>query len=54
MDKKRKGYNTTLDVKLMKRVKILAIEQDKKVNDLLEEAIGDLLKKYYKGETKVP
>lgn len=44
--KSRKGYNTTLDVELMKQIKILAIERDCKVNDLLEEAMTDLLKKY--------
>ena len=46
MDKERKGYNTTLRTDLLKQIKILAIEQDRRVNDLLEEAITDLLKKY--------
>lgn len=46
MEKQRKGYNTTLDVNLMKKIKILAIEKDCKVNDLIEEAIADLLKKH--------
>jgi len=48
MEKFRKNYNTTLRVDLIKKMKILAAEKDKRVNDLLEEAIQDLLKKYEK------
>ena len=44
----RKNYNTTLRVDLIKCIKILAVEQDKKVNDLLEEAMQDLIDKYKK------
>jgi hypothetical protein len=44
--KKRKMYNTTLDADLIKEIKILAAQLDKRQNDLLEEAIDDLLKKY--------
>ena len=44
----RKGYNTTLRVDLMRQLRILAAELDKKQNDLLEEAIIELLKKYGK------
>jgi hypothetical protein len=43
---KRKMYNTTLDADLIKEIKILAAQLDKRQNDLLEEAIDDLLKKY--------
>ena len=43
---KRKMYNTTLDAGLIKEIKILAAQLDKRQNDLLEEAIDDLLKKY--------
>ena len=43
---KRKMYNTTLDADLTKELKILAAQLDKRQNDLLEEAIQDLLKKY--------
>ena len=43
---KRKIYNTTLDSELTKRVRILAAHLGKRQNDLLEEAIRDLLKKY--------
>jgi translation initiation factor 2 alpha subunit (eIF-2alpha) len=46
--KKRKPYNNMLDAKLMKSLRILAAKQDKRQNDLLEEAIQDLLKKYGK------
>jgi hypothetical protein len=43
---KRKMYNTTLDVDLIRQIKILAAQLEKRQNDLLEEAIKDLLKKY--------
>ena len=42
----RKMYNTTLDSDLIRQVKILAAQLEKRQNDLLEEAIQDLLKKY--------
>ena len=42
----RKMYNTTLDSELIRRIKVLAAQQEKRQNDLLEEAIEDLLKKY--------
>jgi hypothetical protein len=48
MKKTRQHFNTTLNINLLKRVKILAINQNKRVNFLLEEAIQDLLKKYEK------
>jgi predicted transcriptional regulator len=43
---KRKMYNTTLDSELIRRIKILAAQLEKRQNDLLEEAIKDLLHKY--------
>ena len=43
---KRKMYNTTIDSDLIKEIKILAARLDKRQNDLLEEAIQDLLEKY--------
>ncbi|MGD9045832.1 MAG: hypothetical protein PVG06_19120 [Desulfobacterales bacterium] len=43
---KRKIYNTTLDSELPKRIRILAAQLGKRQNDLLEEAIQDLLNKY--------
>ena len=42
---KRKQFTTTLREDYLKKIKILAIEKDKKVNDLLEEAIEWLIKK---------
>jgi hypothetical protein len=43
---KRKMYNTTLDADLIRQIKILAAQLEKRQNDLLEEAIKDLLTKY--------
>lgn len=45
---KKKFYNTTLAENLMKDFKILAIQLGKRQNELLEEAIRDILKKYEK------
>ena len=42
----RKMYNTTLDTDLLREMKILAAQLEKRQNVLLEEAIQDLLKKY--------
>ena len=43
---KRKMYNTTLDVDLVRELKILAAKLDLRQNDLIEEAIQDLIKKH--------
>ncbi|MGD8944648.1 MAG: ribbon-helix-helix domain-containing protein [Desulfobacterales bacterium] len=43
---KRKMYNTTLDVDLLREIKILAAQLDLRQNDLIEEAILDLIEKY--------
>ena len=43
---KRKMYNTTLDSDLIREIKILAAKLEKRQNQLLEEAIQALLKKY--------
>jgi len=42
----RKMYNTTLDIDLLREIKILAAQLDLRQNDLIEEAIQDLIKKY--------
>jgi hypothetical protein len=42
---KRKIYNTTLDFELTKGIRILSAKLGKRQNDLIEEAIKDLLKK---------
>ena len=39
-------YNTTIDAELIRQIKILAAQLEKRQNDLLEEAIQDLLQKY--------
>ena len=44
--KNRRPYNTTLNSELMKKMKILAAMHGKRYNDVIEEAMRDLLKKY--------
>ena len=48
METNRKNYNTTLKADLIKKLKILSAEADKRQNDLLEEAMKDLFAKYEK------
>ncbi len=38
-------YSTTLDEKLLEDLKIRAIKEKKRINDLLEQAIKEYLKK---------
>ncbi len=45
MDKKV-FFNTTITENLLKQFKILAIKLSKRQNELLEEAIQNILKKY--------
>ena len=42
----RKSLSTRIEKDLQKEIKKLAIDLEKPLNDLLEEAIKDLLKKY--------
>ncbi len=49
----RKMYNTTLDVDLLREIKILAAQLDLRQNDLIEEAIQDLIEKYKHQEQHV-
>jgi hypothetical protein len=42
----RKMYNTTINADLIRQIKILAAQLEKRQNDLIEEAIEDLLRKY--------
>jgi hypothetical protein len=44
--KRRSQFTMRLDSDIMKKVKILAIEEGKKTNSLIEEALQDLLKKH--------
>jgi hypothetical protein len=50
----RKMYNTTVDVDLLRELRILAAQSDLRQNDLLEEAIRDLLKKYKTQDIQEP
>jgi predicted transcriptional regulator len=45
----RKNLSTRIENDLQKEIKKLAIDLEKPFNDLLEEAIKDLLNKYQKG-----
>jgi hypothetical protein len=49
----RKMYNTTLNVDLLREMKILAAQLDLRQNDLIEEAIQDLIEKYKYQELRV-
>ena len=51
---KRKMYNTTLDADLTKEIRILAAQLDKRQNELLEEAIQDVLTKYKSQDIQEP
>lgn len=44
----RKTVTTTIENHLLKSVKKLAIDLERQLNDVLEEAIQDILKKYEK------
>ncbi|MCG6918467.1 MAG: PilZ domain-containing protein [Deltaproteobacteria bacterium] len=54
MSKKRKSYNTTLRSDLTRGLRILAAQHGKRQNDLLEEAIQDLLIKYERAPQQAP
>jgi len=52
-DTPQKSYvNTTITSELLTSLKVLAAQQGKRLNMLLEEAILDLLKKYEKKDKK--
>jgi predicted transcriptional regulator len=48
---KKKTFSTRIDQEKLKALKHLAVDLDKSLGVLLEEAISDLLKKY-KGQKK--
>ena len=48
----RKTFTTTIEEGALKSIKKLAIDLDRDVNDLLEEAIKYLLQKYEKHQPK--
>ena len=43
---KKRFCNINLDCDLIRQIKIMAAQLDKRQNELIEEAIQDLLKKY--------
>jgi hypothetical protein len=42
----RRPYGLRLDQALMREIKHLAVDHDRAMNDLVEEALQDMLKKY--------
>jgi predicted transcriptional regulator len=46
----RKPFGFRLDMEIVKKLKVLAVKNEKAVNVLLEEAIQDLLIKYQNGK----
>ncbi len=50
---KRKMYNTTVDIELLREIKILAAQLGLRQNDLFEETIRDLIEKYKHQELRV-
>jgi len=44
----RKIVTTSIEIDLIKQIKYLAVDTSKPLNELFEEAIRDLLKKYKK------
>jgi hypothetical protein len=52
-EKRRKVFGLSLDRDLMLDVQHLALDQDRYVNDMIEEAAKDLLKKYRDKEKTV-
>ena len=48
----KKTFSTRIDQDKLKALKHLAVDLDKSLGVLLEEAIGDLLKKYRKKSKK--
>jgi hypothetical protein len=45
-EKPRKNYGMRLEKDLMLQLQHLALDEDRYINELLEEAMRDLLKKY--------
>jgi hypothetical protein len=48
----RKTITTSIEIDLIKKLKYLAVDTDKPLNELFEEALQDLLKKYKKKAKK--
>ena len=48
----KKTFSTRVDADRLKVLKHLAVDEDKSIGTLLEEAIEDLVKKYEKAKRK--
>ena len=48
----KKTFSTRIDADRLKALKHLAVDEDKSIGTLLEEAIEDLIKKYEKKKRK--
>ena len=48
----KKTFSTRLDVDCLKALKHLAVDEDKSIGVLLEEAIDDLIRKYKKKQKR--
>ena len=48
----RERFTTTLNSEILRQIKILAINLKRRTNDLFEEALQDLLKKYKNNQTR--
>ena len=48
----KKTFSTRIDANRLKALKHLAVDEDKSIGTLLEEAIEDLIKKYEKKKKK--
>jgi predicted transcriptional regulator len=48
----KKTFSTRIDTDRLKALKHLAVDEDKPIGALLEEAIEDLIKKYEKKKRK--
>jgi predicted transcriptional regulator len=47
----KRTFSTRIDDELLKALKHLAVDTDKSLGDLLEEAIAELIRKYSKSTT---
>ncbi|MGD9301809.1 MAG: hypothetical protein PVI13_09540 [Desulfobacterales bacterium] len=47
---KKKTFSTRIDAERLKELKHLAVDEDKSIGILLEEAIKELIKKYEKNK----
>ena len=48
----KKTFSTRIDADRLKALKHLAVDEDKSIGTLLEEAIDDIIKKYEKNKRR--